>query len=388
MDFGLTEIQEMIRANARDFLAEYAKPESLREALEDPGIPIADSDYWSRVSELGWPGLAIPEQYGGAGMSFADLAVLLEEWGAALAPGPLFETAVIGTAVIEEFGSDDQKRNLLPRMAAGELIATLAFHEEHAAWDPSVINMRGTQQRRGWQLNGHKRFVPHADTAHVLITAARTGPEPHDLTLFLVSNEYAPGAPEQGETEGSGITFAPMHSASGRPIFAVDFHDVELWEDAVLGRQKNGGELIGTILQRAAAGRAVQMAGAAQRVLDMTVEYVSNRRQFGRAVGSFQAVQHHCAEMAIAARSTRHMAYSAAWRISEGMPAAREVAQAKIAANDALLKVCRLSHQCHGAIGFTWEHDLHLYTRSALEWRADYGNTEDHRGVLANELLL
>jgi alkylation response protein AidB-like acyl-CoA dehydrogenase len=179
-----------------------------------------------------------------------------------------------------------------------------------------------------------------------------------------------------------------MQSAAGTPVYHAGLGDVEVPESALLGGDEGGMAVIDHMSRLGAAARAVQMAGAARRVLDMTVRYVSTRTQFGRPVGSFQAIQHKCADMAVMLLGARHAAYQAAWAISEGRPAVRETALAKMAVNEALSRVCSAAHQCFGAIGFTWEHDLHLYTRRAIAWRADYGDTSAHREALAAEMGL
>lgn len=375
MDFGLTETQELLRKSAREFLAERSKPAYVRAMAEDErGY---GEDFWRDIAGLGWTGLLVAEQHGGAGLSFADMAILLEEWGASLAPGPLVETAVLAADVIPRFGDDRQKREYLPRLAAGELVVSPAVTDAlvHVP-GPSGTGVTASLRRGAWRLNGQKMFVSYAKSAGAyLVSARREGSgEP---AVFLV--------PRDGVGE-SAIT--PLLSASGRSTCAMDFRDVPVPAGARLGGDEDGGAVMARLNALGAAARALQMAGAARRVLEITVHYVSNRRQFGRAVGSFQAIQHKLADMALMLQGARHTAYRAAWELSEGRPATRETAIAKIAMNEALSRICSMAHQAHGAIGFTWEYDLHLYTRRAIAWRAEFGDTPSHRETLAAEMGL
>ncbi|MDP3767743.1 MAG: acyl-CoA dehydrogenase family protein, partial [Dehalococcoidia bacterium] len=308
MDFGLTETQELLRKSTRQFLAERSKPADVRAMAEDErGY---GEDLWRDVAGLGWAGLLVPEQHGGAGLSFADMAVLLEEWGASLAPGPLVETAVLAADVIARFGDDRQKREYLPRLAAGELVVAPAVTDALAsAWGgpaPSGTAVTASLRRGTWRLNGQKIFVSYAKSAGAyLVSARREGTGEPDV--FLVARDSV------GE---SAIT--PLLSASGRSTCAMDFRDLPVPAGARLGGDEDGGAVMARLNPLGAAARALQMAGAARRVLEITVQYVSNRRQFGRAVGSFQAIQHKLADMALMLQGARHTAYRAAWELSEG----------------------------------------------------------------------
>lgn len=380
MDFGLTETQELVRRSAREFLAERSKPAHVRAmAGDERGY---GEDLWRDVAGLGWTGLLVPEQYGGSGLSFADMAVLLEEWGASLTPGPLVETAVLAADAIARFGDDRQKREYLPKIATGDLVAVPAITDAQAqAPGSSGTGMTGTgvtARGRGgaWRLNGQKMFVNYALSAGAYLVSARVeGAE--EPAVFLV--------PSRGAGESA---ISPLHSASGRSTCAMNLRDVMVPAVARLGGEEDGGAVLARLNTLGAVARALQMAGAARRVLEITVQYVSNRRQFGRPVGSFQAVQHKLADMALMLQGARHTAYRAAWELSEGRPATRETAVAKMAMNEALSRICSMAHQAHGAIGFTWEYDLHLYTRQAISWRAEFGDTPSHREALAAEMGL
>ena len=391
MDFALAETQELLRKTARGFLTERSKPAYVRAMAEDErGY---GDDFWHDVAALGWLGLLIPESYGGAGLSLSDMAVLLEEWGAAVAPGPLVESAVIGSLALSMFGTDRQKVEWLPQIASGDAVLVPALYEDGGGWSASPSSVVASQVARvphpdplpvgegtasrvagGWSLSGSKTFVTYANTAKAMIVSAAVGSAGGAPGLFIVPTSAEHVAPTR------------LQSASGVPTYRVDFEDTVVAESQRLGGHEDGAHVISRLLHIGAAARAVQMAGAARRVLEMTVQYVSARQQFGKPIGAYQAIQHKCAEMASSLQGARLAAYRAAYALGEGRPAGREVAIAKIAMNEALPRICSVAHQCHGAIGFTWEHDLHLFTRRSVAWRAEYGDTVAHREALAVEM--
>ena len=360
MEFGLTDIQELLASSARDFLADRVPLDLVRDAAA--GESGFDASYWEEIAQLGWTGLMVPEQYGGAGLSLAELGVLLEEYGAALAPGPLLETALLGASVIDRYGNEGQKGELLPAIAAGGAVVTPAIHEQGPAWASSRVDTTARVEDGQWVLHGEKRFVPFADVADIFLVSASTGDD--ECTLFVVRRE------DIADSE-----IVPMKTATGSPTGQLKLRVVRLPEDAVLGEVGNGRPAVQQLLHLGAAGRSLQMAGAARRVVGVTVDYVAQRKQFGRPVGSFQAVQHHCANMATAARGILLMARQGAWALSQGPSGGNAALKAKLYANRELPGICALAHQCHGAIGFTWEHDMHLFTRHAIEWRSEYGDS-------------
>ncbi len=370
MDFGLTEIQELIASSAREFLADRAPLGLARNAVSgDAGY---DESYWNEVVQLGWTGLLIPEEYGGAGLALPEFGVLMEEYGATLAPGPLFETALLGASVINRYGNDGQKYEMLSAIAQGLAVVMPAIHEEMPAWASDRVNTTARVEDGQWVLRGEKRFVPYADSTDIFLVSANTGAGEDDCTLYVVRRE------DIGDSE-----IVPMKTASGSPVGHMKLRGVKLPEDAVLDGVGNGRQAVDYLLRLGAAGRSLQMAGAARQVVDMTVDYVSQRRQFGRPVGSFQAVQHHCANMAVAARGILLLARQGAWALSNGPPGDTAALKAKLYANRELQGICALAHQCHGAMGFTWEHDLHLFTRHAIGWRSEYGDTRQLTKLLS-----
>ena len=370
MDLGLTEIQQMLKTSAQDFLSRECPLTLVREMEEDPrGYT---DELWRQMVALGWTGVAFPEQYGGTGGNFADLGVLLEEIGRSLAPSPFFSTVVLGGMTVMDGGSDDQKQDLISRICSGTITMTLAVNEASVTYEPWGIEATAQKQGGNYEITGTKLFVPHAQTADMIIVAARTssdGDPAKGVTLFSVPSG----------TDGLRIT--PMRSVGNERVFEVDLDKVSVPQDSVIGRVDEGWPILERTIMRATAAQCIEMLGGSQAVLDMTVEYAKGRTQFGRPIGSFQAVQHHCARMATDVEGSKNIAYQAVWRLSEDLPAQREVAIAKAWIGPAYRRVCATAHQCHGAIGFTKEHDLQLYTRRAKVHELTYGDANHHKEI-------
>tara|TARA_B110000263_G_scaffold226254_1_gene217752 strand:- start:968 stop:2011 length:1044 start_codon:yes stop_codon:yes gene_type:complete len=329
-------------------------------------------ELWRQMIALGWTGVAFPEQYGGTGGTFADLGVLLEEIGRALAPAPFFSTVVLGGMTVLDGGSDAQKDEILSRICAGTIIMTMALSEESLSYEPWGIEATANEQGGNYQITGTKLFVPDAETADTIIVAARTSSESDPakgISLFLVP------------AGTSGLTITPMTSVGNERVYEVSLENVSVPADSVIGNVGEAWPIIDRALLRATAAQCIEMLGGAQAVLEMTVEYAKGRTQFGRAIGSFQAVQHHCARMATDVEGSKNIAYQAVWRLAEGLPAQKEVAMAKAWIGPAYRRVCGTAHQCHGAIGFTKEHDLQLFTRRAKVHELTYGDANYHKEI-------
>ena len=375
MDLGFDETQQMLKNSAREFLVQEC-PHTLVRAMEEDekGYP---PQLWQQIVDLGWTGLAFPEEYGGTGGSFLDLAVLLEEMGRALVPGPFFSTVVLGGLTVLDVGRDAQKRDLLSRICRGQATMTLALTEPSATFQPWGVQVQARRDGDDHIINGTKLFVPDADVSNVMIVAARTSQseDPSSgITAFLVP------------TESRGVKATPLRTLGSDKQCEVVFNDVRAPASAVLGEIDRGWPIIEGALQRAAAAKCVEMLGGAEAVLDMTVEYAKQRVQFGRPIGSFQAVQYHCADIATDVECSRYVAYQAVWRLAEGLPAASEVSMAKAWVSESYRRVCALAHQSHGAIGFTKEHNLQLYTRRARAQEVAFGDTSFHRERVAQAL--
>ncbi len=375
MDLGLTETQQMLKNSARDFLEQECPPALVRQMEEDDrGHP---EQLWNKMADLGWCGLAFPESYSGAGGDFMDLAVLLEEMGRALTPGPFFSTVVLGGLTILDGGEDAQKNDHLAAVCEGQKTMTLALIEASATYQPWGVQAEAKSSNGSYIINGSKLFVPDGRIADVFLVAARTSqsPDPAEgISCFLVP------------ADNPGITINVMNTVAGDKQCEVVFSNVEAPGTSLLGAVDEGWPILQRTLQRAAAAKCMEMLGGAQAVLDMTVDYAKQRVQFGRPVGSFQAVQHHCANIATEVECCRYVAYQAAWKLAAGGPSTLEVATAKAWINRSYQRVCALAHQSHGAIGFTWDHSLQLYTRRARDQGVMYGDSAFHEDLVAQEL--
>ncbi len=372
MDLGLTEDQEMLRSMAREFIEQETPRTFVRDMEEDDRGFTADM--WQKIAQVGWLGLIVPEEHGGTGQNLVDLGILLEEVGHGVMPGPFFNTALVTVAILDA-GSDAQKAEYLPRIAAGDLIATAAILEPYSRLDANGINLEASASGDGYTLNGTKMFVENAHAADYLLVAARTGGSGEDgITLLLV------------DAQSDGVSVDKLKTIATDNQCEVTFNNVSVPAANVLGEAGNGWSDLRLLLQKGAALRCCQMVGALQEVLDMTVEYVKNRVQFGRPIGSFQAIQHYCANMATDVDGSRFITYQAIWRLGEGLPSDLEVSSAKAWVSDSAQRVAATAHQCHGAIGFTQEHDLQLFTRRLKAWEVSFGDGDYHRERVAQAM--
>jgi alkylation response protein AidB-like acyl-CoA dehydrogenase len=378
MDFNLTEEQKMLRDSARDFLASQCPSSFVLEMEKDEkGYT---EELWKKMAELGWMGLIIPEAEGGVGGSFMDLLIMMEEMGRACVPGPFFSTVVLGCQAILEAGTSSQKEALLPKIAGGNLLLTLAHMEpRQARYHPFSINTRAQRRDGQYQIDGVKIFVPDAHVADHLICVARTSGEAggkEGISLFLVDRETA------------GVQISPLKTFTGEKQSEVSFEGVKVDEDALLGEVGQGGLILERLLQKAALCKCAEMIGGGQKVLDMASEYAKTREQFGRLIGSFQAVQHHCSNMLMDVEGSRYITYKAAWMLAENLPAARLVSTAKAWVSEAHKRVVALGHQIFGATGYIVEHDMPIYSRRAKAAELAFGDASYHRKVVADLLGL
>ncbi len=372
MDFDLTPEQELLRRTARDVLAECASMERVRRMIAEPdGLGERD---WRRMAELGWQGLAIPEEYGGSGLGMLDLALVLEEMGRVVLPGPFLSTVLAGLTILA-CGDSTQRARWLPRIADGTLRATVAMVEESGRWDPDAVAALLEGEADGLVLSGTKRFVPDADDAGLVVCVARHG-RGGPPTLVLVER----GAP--------GLTVTPLTSMDQtRRIATLTCDRVRVAADQVLS--DGGASALVRLLDRGRIALAADMCGGAERVLELTVEYAKVRQQFGRAIGSFQAIQHHCANMAVEVEKARAATHYAAWADDQDADdAAFAAATAKAITGDAYRFVTAQAIQVHGGIGFTWEHDLHLYFKRAQSGEMAFGGAAWNRELAARRLGL
>jgi len=374
MKLTLSEEQEMLRKTARDFLTEKCSKKFVKQMEEsETGY---SRELWQEMAELGWIGLAFPGKYGGGDMSSLDLAVLLEEMGRACLPGPFFSTVVLGGLPILDFGTEEQKQEYLPQLIRGEKIFTLALTEPgYHNYDAYSVTAEAVPDNGNYAVAGTKLFVPDAHIADYLLCVARAKPE-DSITMFLT------------DAKNPGIRCTVLKTMAGDKLCEVLFDQVRVPEANVLGRLNQGWDAVQKTMERAAMGKCCEILGNIQRVLEMTVDYAKERKQFGRPIGSFQVMQHYCADMATDVDSARFCTYQAAWMLSEGLPCTREAAIAKAWIGEAAERVFALAHQIHGAIGVTVEHDLHYYTRRAKAAELAFGDADFYREIVAREMGL
>ncbi len=353
MDFSFSEQQELLRKEARNFLdAEYPKKVIRELEASDLGY---SPQIWGKMARLGWLGLAIPEEYGGAGGDLIDLAILFEEVGKTACPAPLFSTLVFGVFPLLAAASHEQKQEILPRVAEGDAIMSLALSEPEAEYKPEFMTTRAVRVGDGFIINGTKLFVPYASTADYLLVAAATSevsPEGKGMSLFIIRK----GA--------EGVGFTPLGTVAADKLFEVTFDNVRVLADDIIGETGTGGEVIDLVLLKAIALQCAETVGVMQQALSMTAEYTSIRYQFGQPIGKFQAVQHRLADMLTDVEGARWTSYRAVSLLNKGRHAGREVAIAKVWTSDACQRVAYAAQHLHGGLGVDLEYDLHFY----FEW--------------------
>ena len=372
MDFGFNADQELLRATARKFFENECTSEFVRARMaEGPGFT---EEFWTKLAEQGWLGLVYPEQYGGAGLGFVDLTVLMEEMGRAVMPGPFFSTALLGGLTILEAGSDAQKKEWLTKIAEGQARVSLAWTEPNARWDAAGVTTTAAASGGGFTLDGTKLFVPDAHVAHALVVVARTRDAGEDgVSLFLVP----------ANAKGVSVTLLPTMDQT-RKLCEVKLDHVAVPVSALLGPKDGGWPPLSRVVQRATVALCAEMCGGAQKVLDMTTEYAKLRIAFGKPIGSYQGVKHKAADMLVEVENAKSLTYYAAWAVDENVPeAALAASMAKAYASDAFRKVAGAGIQLHGGIGFTWEHDLHLYFKRAKSSEFTFGDATYHRERVA-----
>lgn len=379
MRFAFTDEQNMIRETARGFLAERGTAGARAKGIADPNG--FDPELWrAMASEMGWAGLIIPEAHSGLGLGLVELAVLMEELGAALIPSPFESTVCLAAQLLLACDDKNAQAEYLPRIAAGEATAAVAVQEPGGEWNPALIKSQYSRKGNEICLNAVKYYVPFGDSADVIFvvarkagTAATTG-----LSLFAV-----PG-------NASGLSRRALVTMDQtRRQAAITCTDLVLPESSLIGEEGQGYAILADLTRRAGTALAAFQVGAAQRCLDMTVEYTKERVQFGRPVGSFQAVKHKAADMMIGVESARSIAYYAAALSDSQSPEFPEAAAAaKVVCAETYFDVAADAIQLHGGIGFTWEFDLHHYFKNARATEAFLGAPDAHRDIVADHLQL
>ena len=371
MDLGLDEQQEMLKNFARDFL-EKECPESLVREMEEDEQGYSP-DLWKKMADQGWMGLIIPEDQGGAGMTLCELVVLLEEFGRALVPGPFISTVVLGAVPIMEAGTDEQKAQYLPKIAAGETIMTMALTEPSAKWTADGVTLEAKKDGSDYVLNGTKLFVPDAHVTDYMVVVARTGGSGEDgVTLFIV------------DSKSDGIKFEQLKTIAADKQCEVVFDNVKVPAANVLGSEGKGWEIVEKVSKIATVAACAYLVGLSQMDFDTTLNYAKERVQFGRPIGSFQAIQHKLADAIIDVDGSRFITYKAAWSLTEGEDDADlMISMAKAWASDASRRVVAHGQQIHGGIGFTKEYKIQLYFRRQKWMELMWGDADFHREKVA-----
>ena len=374
MMLGVSAEQDELRASVRRFLADRAPLPRVRELMEtEDGT---DWAVWEQAgTQLGLQGLAIPEAYGGAGFTFAEQAIVLEEFGAALYGGPYLASAVLAATALLASPDEGARRGLLPGIASGQTVATLAFTEDDGSWDPGAIRLSAVKDSPAvkggdWRLDGHKSFVLDGGTAGLILVVAATDA---GLSLFAV--------------EGDAVSRTALPTLDQtRKLARLEFAGVA---GRLIGSPGDAAAVLDRTLDVAAIALAAEQLGGAQRALDMAVEYAKIRQQFGRPIGSFQAIKHRCADLLLEVESLRSAvgyAAAAAAENSAEIPALASLVKAY--ASETYFHVAAENIQIHGGIGFTWEHDAHLYFKRAKSSELFLGDGSCHRERLATRIGL
>jgi len=374
MDFSLNEETTMLKNSAERYLKEKCPPSLVKGLIDDEkGF---STEIWREMAELGWLGLIYDEQYGGSEGSFFDLFILFEEIGKVLLPSPFFCSAVLSGLLINEAGDRKLKEAALPAIIEGKNILTPALFDEQGRYDGDSPRLEATKGRDGsFLISGTRLLVPYAHIADgILLCANVKDSETRGPTLFKIDRN----------AHGQKMTF--LDTITREKTFAVEYENVEVAPENIIGEPGRGHDYLKRILPKAIVLKCGEMLGGMAHVIDMTIAHVKERHQFGRPLGSLQIVQHHCADMSTYLASSRMIVYQAASLLSEGHPCDKEIAMAKAWCSDAYKRCTWIAHQIHGGIGFTEEHDLHLYYKHAKASELAFESSWFHRSKVADEM--
>ncbi len=369
MELELTKEQKILKSSAKDFLRKECPISLMREMNSDTdGFP---KNTWKKMADLGWLGIVIPEMYGGIGGSFIDLAIILEAMGSVCCPGPFFSSVVLAGQTILGLGSEEQKKMMLPPLVNGDRILTMAMDEPGIRYDPGNISTTAVIDGDHYIINGTKLFVENLPISDTFLVVVRDESVGGDLSVLPV------------ETNSDGLEITMLDTLAYEKQSEVILRNVRVPKDSVLGNPGQAAPFLESLREQAAIAKCAELLGIIQTAFDMSVNYAKERKQFGRAIGSFQSIQHHCANMVIEVDGARLLTYQAAWKIAENIPAGLNAAMAKSWTSKAARKVTALAHQIHGAISFCDEHDLHLFYRKAKAGEVAFGDSGFHLEKIA-----
>lgn len=369
MDITFNDDQVMLQETALAFAKSALAPVRIRALEEDENG--FDRAVWKDMARMGWVAAPFPETHGGAGVGMTELGIIVEALGQAAIPSPLFSTVIEAGLLLLDAGSPEQKSEWLPAMASGEAILTTALLESGGALGCEHVHSPLTRSGNGFELSGLKLFVRDAGCADRIICVCRSGSAPHAVTLAMVSPNDA------------GVQRRRLRAAGGESLWEVKFESVRVGSDQIIGEVDGGWPHIARLIQRGAAFKAAELVGIGQASLDLTLDYAKSRVQFGRPIGSFQGVHHHCAEMYRDLVVCRLLAWRAAASLDEGIGGGREIAIAKAKASAAVPEITRKAHQIHGAAGYYRDYPLELYYHRAVAAMAAYGDPAYHRRILS-----
>ena len=375
MDVLLNEEEEMVKNAAREFLEGECPPSLAREMeVDDLGYP---PDLWRQMAQLGWLGMSLPESLGGQGLPVTYLGIIIEEMGRAIAPVPFHSTTVAALTIAAD-GTPEQQQSVIPKVCSGDSVLTWALTERDPRFLAETIQTQATEQGGNFVINGTKMFVDNFGASEKCLVVCRTSPASDSnqgLSLLLVNSSSA------------GITNIPLTTLAKDKQSQVIFENVSVPKANLIGQVDQGWPIAVTMIERATLLLCAQMVGATRKDAEMAIEYAKNRAAFGRPIGSFQSIQHLCADMTLWVDGAQMLTYEALWKMDEGLPFAVEISQAKSFCNDKCEAVVRSSQVIHGGIGFMMEFDLHLWFRRVTSWTMRLGTSFEHRSKIAKALL-
>ncbi|MBW2062752.1 MAG: acyl-CoA/acyl-ACP dehydrogenase [Deltaproteobacteria bacterium] len=381
MDYLLSEEQEKLKETACQFLEKECPETVIRETREeDQGY---SPQLWSKIADLKWLGLVFPEKYEGTDRSLLDLAVLYEEMGRVIFPSPHLSTVVLCGLTILSAGSEEQKAELLPRIAKGDLILALALAEPESSWDGNAWDAQGITVQAAadgdhYVINGTKLFVHDAHVADYVLCAARTkdsGQPEHGITLFLV------------DTKSPGVECTLLNTTAYDKPGEVVFNQVEVPKENIVGEVNKGWGPLARVLQIGAVMLCAQMVGSSQKALELAVDHAKTRIQFDMPIGINQYIQGHCIDVLWYTETSRWLTYQAAWKLSEELPCDMEVAMAKAWTSEAHEKACWHAHQVLAGVGYTSQKGvMTLYSMKGKTLQHYLGDTSFHLNKVAHEV--
>ena len=375
MDVLLNEEEEMVKNAAREFLEGECPPSLARDMeVDDLGYP---PELWRQMAQLGWLGMSLPESFGGQGLPLTYLGIIIEEMGRAIAPVPFHSTTVTALTIAAE-GTQEQQQAMLPKVCQGDSVLTWALTERDPRFIPETIHTQAMEQGDNFVINGTKMFVDNFGASEKCLVVCRTSPASDSnqgISLLLVDSRSA------------GITNIPLTTLAKDKQSQVIFENVSVPKANLIGQVNQAWPIVVAMIDRATLLLCAQMVGATRKDAEMGIEYAKNRAAFGRPIGSFQSIQHLCADMTLWVDGAQMLTYEALWKMDQGLPSAVEISQAKSFCNDKCEAVVRSSQVIHGGIGFMMEFDLHLWFRRVTSWTMRLGTSFEHRSKIAKALL-